>query len=314
MTSDIPELDILVDEFVTESGECLGMAVDDVLSLERKPDPEAIDRIFRVAHTIKGTAGMLNFNTLSEFVHSFEDICSDIRSGDRKVDKQVADGLLKCLDFIQLRLDVISDTRQDEGDCSWGEEILRSLQGGTVHEALGVVEPVPVDPASIVYGLDEFFRLYGNGQVGKALIVEDDFAVRSMLYSFLSRFMDCYVARDGGEAIQAVTESYVHPNSEPFSLIVMGVVLPIIDGLRATRAVRALERAKGAGFNHPGARICMIASVDEYETMRDGIQECGADSHMIKPLDFGKLMRVLVQHQLIPDASGQELFPEERCA
>ena len=127
MTNDFSDLDDLIDEFVTESVEWLDTAVDDILSLEKKPDQEAIDRIFRVVHTIKGTANMFNLKGLAGFVHSFEDICSDIRSGEREVDKHVADGLLKCMDFIRSNLEFIGDTHQETGDWSKGRGLPERL-------------------------------------------------------------------------------------------------------------------------------------------------------------------------------------------
>ena len=226
MTHCDPNLDGIVDDFVTESGENLDMAEDDVLSLEQGPDQEAIDRIFRVVHTIKGTAGMLNFTALSKFVHCLEDTCSDIRAGERKMDRQVTDGMLKCLDFIRSKLNVIAETRTDDGDYSHGEECLKGLcpdAGGrpspAVTRSVTTPEPSPAtghgdngrDTALASCPVDELLLLAGGKRTCRTLIVEDDFLSRKLLYSFLARFSICHVAKDGCEAIQAVTESYMGP-------------------------------------------------------------------------------------------------------
>jgi len=321
MTSGDPDLDIIIDEFVAESCEGLDMAVDDVLSLEQGLDQEAIDRIFRVVHTIKGTASMLNFNALSEFVHCLEDTCSDIRSGNREVNKQVADGLLKCLDFIQAKLDYISDTYHEEGDCSLGEVHLRALREAPRPKAEARPKGIFLDlseddrdtpPAAS--GMDTVSSPAGSNKGSKALIVEDDFVTRNMLHAFLSRFMSCYVAKDGSEAIQAVTQSYAGPNPEPFSLILMDVMMPVIDGLQATRAIRELERAKGAGRTHAEAKIFMATAMDDRQTMRKAIHECGADTYMVKPLDFEEMMRLIARHQLLSPAPTQATIQEKQCA
>ena len=267
LNGEAPDCGSLIDEFVTEAEESLDMAVDDVLSLEQGPDAEAIGRIFRVVHTIKGTAGMLGFDALSGFVHGLEDACADIRSGVRDVDRRTADNLLGCLDAIRARLGRIAATRRDHGDYAWGEKCLGALR---LVSAPSAAEARDASPR--------------GGVQGKTLIVEDDFSSRKALHSLLSPYTVCYVAKDGSEAIQAVTESYMGAVPEPFSLIVMNATAPIIDGFRATEAIRALERAKGAGYTHPPATICITSTLDDEETRRAAIRG-GADAFLAKPLE-----------------------------
>ena len=285
--TDGPDCANIIDDFVVEAEEGLDMAVDDVLSLEQGPDLEAIGRIFRVVHTIKGTAGMLGYDALSRFVHGLEDACSDIRSGVRSVDRQAADNLLGCLDVIRAKLDCIGKNRCEDGDFARGEACLSALRPG----------PRPSAPVRKEARLRAW-----SGEVGKILIVEDDFVSRKVVHSFLSRLSDCYVAKDGSEAIQAVTESYLGTAPEPFSLIVMDVVMPIIDGIRATRAIRALERSKGAGYTHPAARICIASARSDEETRRAAIHG-GADAFLPKPLDFEELLGVL-EWPMQPQSGG----------
>ena len=289
-----PDFGNIIDDFVIEAGEGLDMAVDDVLSLEQGPDLEAIGRIFRVVHTIKGTAGMLGFDALARFVHGLEDACSDIRSGARSVDRQAADNLLGCLDLTRAKLDFIGKNRREDGDFTRGEACLSALRPG--HEPSAPVR-------------EEACLRAWSGTVDKVLIVEDDFVSRKMAHSFLSRFSDCYVAKDGSEAIQAVTESYLGAAPEPFSLIVMDVMMPIIDGIRATRAIRALERSKGAGHTHPAARICISSARCDEETRRAAIRS-GADAFLPKPLDFKELRRLL-ERDAQPPADRAAAHPRQ---
>ena len=324
MTGFDPDFDGIMDDFVTESGEGLEIAIDDVLSLEQGPDQEAIDRIFRVVHTIKGTAGMLNLTGLSRFVHCLEDTCSDIRSGDRKVDKRVTDGMLKCLDYIRTKLDVIGDTHREDDDFSWGEECLKTLcmdfadqQPSPPTEAAKPEPPAVTESGTCGHaalpssgGTKE--RPQPAGKPLKTLIVEDDFMPRKLLYSFLSRFSACHVAKDGCEAIQAVTESYMGPDSAPFSLIFMDIRMPIIDGLLATRAIRAMEQAKGAEHGGHKARIFIASSEDDSATMHAAVHEYGADLFLNKPLDLTDLKELLIRHSLYPSIPPQAASPEGR--
>jgi len=301
------DCDGIIEDFVTESCESLDMAVDDVLSLEQGPDQEAIDRIFRVVHTIKGTAGMLDFTALSGFVHALEDVCADIRAGRRGVDRRTADGLLRCLDLIREKLEFIGGACREDADYSCGCDCLDALRAdapsgreGVVLDLDGEAEKPRADDAS------ELLHLSRRNMDCKALIVEDDFVSRKVLHSFLSRFSTCYVAKDGSEAIQAVTESYLGPEPEPFSLIFMDVMMPVIDGLQATTAIRALERAKGAGYSHPAAKIIVVTALEDSEVRRRAIQECGADVCLSKPLDLTELRAIIEDRVLLTQGSGRE--------
>jgi len=271
-------------------------------------------------HTIKGTAGMLGFTALSGFVHSLEDICSDIRSGNRMVDRQAADFLLNCLDFIQLKLNFIRDAGHEDEDYSQGEILLKSLQADSSepdssHDQKKLaVEPARFEMPPSPDSMDELLRLIGNDKPRKILIVEDDFASRKQLYSYLSKFTICYVAKDGCEAIQAVTESYIGSSPEPFSLVFMNARLPIIDGLRATRAIRSIEHAKGAEFNQTEAWICIILEEDDRQIVYKAIHEYGADAVLPTPLDHDELKRMPAPQLSIPSAPTQEKNLKRRCA
>ncbi len=122
-TKDVGCDPVIVEEFVLESSESLDQAIDDVLLLEQGPNQEAIDRLFRVIHTIKGTAGMLAFRALSDFAHEFENVCSEIRCGKCVPDKEMTDNILYCLDLIQSKLEFIKENHREDNDFPSGESI-----------------------------------------------------------------------------------------------------------------------------------------------------------------------------------------------
>ena len=67
--------------YVTESQELLEDMEQALLSLERAPnDPELINRIFRTAHTIKGSAGLFGFEQIISFTHIAENLLDDVRN------------------------------------------------------------------------------------------------------------------------------------------------------------------------------------------------------------------------------------------
>lgn len=87
--------------FLDELNENLNFLDDSIISLEKNPgDPETLEDIFRVAHTIKGSAGFLDLKNLVSLGHAMENVFQEFKSGGVQVDKEVIDTLLECKDAI----------------------------------------------------------------------------------------------------------------------------------------------------------------------------------------------------------------------
>ncbi len=72
-----------------------------LLLLEENPDnTEEIDRVFRVMHTIKGSAAMVDLNDIARFAHTLESECDHIRQGHTKVTPEIIKMALKAHDHL----------------------------------------------------------------------------------------------------------------------------------------------------------------------------------------------------------------------
>ncbi len=101
--------------FLDESKEHLQGLNDNIMALEQDPaNEDCINEIFRAAHSLKGMAGTMGFKRMQELTHHMEDVFSDVRAGQIKVNGDMIDTLFKCLDALQAYVDLISET-QDEG-------------------------------------------------------------------------------------------------------------------------------------------------------------------------------------------------------
>ncbi|MCR4761938.1 MAG: chemotaxis protein CheA [Lachnospiraceae bacterium] len=101
--------------FLDESKEHLQGLNDNIMTLEQDPTNEdCINEIFRAAHSLKGMAGTMGFKRMQELTHHMEDVFSDVRAGQLKVNGDMIDQLFKCLDALEGYVTLISDT-QDEG-------------------------------------------------------------------------------------------------------------------------------------------------------------------------------------------------------
>jgi len=87
--------------FITESQELLAEMESALLTLESDPsDQDAINSLFRSAHTIKGSSGVLGIETVEKFTHTVENLLSRMREGEILACKDNVDLLLLCRDHI----------------------------------------------------------------------------------------------------------------------------------------------------------------------------------------------------------------------
>lgn len=97
--------------FIAECKDLLTDMEEGLLKLEQQPDnEEAITAVFRAAHTIKGSAGVFNFNDVVEFTHIVESLLDEIRSGEIDIDDDLIALLLLSSDHI---LELINETMNE---------------------------------------------------------------------------------------------------------------------------------------------------------------------------------------------------------
>jgi signal transduction histidine kinase/CheY-like chemotaxis protein/CHASE3 domain sensor protein len=119
----------------------------------------------------------------------------------------------------------------------------------------------------------------------RILIVEDDVRNVYSLTSVLEpRGALTRIARNGQEAIDALEEAAGDPDNT-IDLVLMDVMMPVMDGLTAARAIRADARWKKLP-------IVMLTA----KAMPDDQQKCidaGANDYMSKPIDVDKLLSLV---------------------
>lgn len=118
----------------------------------------------------------------------------------------------------------------------------------------------------------------------RVLLVEDNEINREIAHCFLSDAgVEVTEVTNGDEAVKKFEETA--PGT--FDLVLMDIMMPLVDGLEATRRIRALPRSDAAAI----PIVAMTANVFD-----DDIEECiraGMNKHLSKPLDCEKLLRVL---------------------
>ncbi len=159
---------------------------------------------------------------------------------------------------------------QGEGSTFWFE-ILLPVAAEAAAEATGGGAPAR---------LDQTLRL---------LVVDDNAVNRELITTLLAPFaLEIETAEDGVEAVEAVSRS-------GFDMILMDVQMPHMDGLTATRRIRADAAAKG-GRRIP--IIAMTANVLPEQVAR--CLEAGMDDHLGKPINPHGLLETLDRWSAAP--------------
>lgn len=96
----------LLKDYFSEAELMVDNLESNILAIENDPtNHDAIDEIFRAAHTLKGNSATVEFTEISTFAHTMEDLLDEVRSDRVKVNEDVVDTLLNALDIIKAMLE-----------------------------------------------------------------------------------------------------------------------------------------------------------------------------------------------------------------
>ena len=151
----------IMEDFLIEAFELIEQIDHDLVELEANPeDLELLNRIFRVAHTVKGSSSFLNFDVLTELTHHMEDVLNKARKGELKITPDIMDVVLESVDMMKGLLESIRDNGSDAAagidiknicvrltQISEGEAPSAAAEAPAAPSPEQVKEPEPVAPA-----------------------------------------------------------------------------------------------------------------------------------------------------------------------
>ena len=138
----------IMEDFLIEAFELIEQIDHDLVELEANPeDLELLNRIFRVAHTVKGSSSFLNFDVLTELTHHMEDVLNKARKGELKITPDIMDVVLESVDMMKGLLESIRDNGSDAAAGIDIKNICASLTQISEGEAPSVAPEAPVTPA-----------------------------------------------------------------------------------------------------------------------------------------------------------------------
>ncbi|WNV59555.1 response regulator [Oscillospiraceae bacterium NTUH-002-81] len=104
-----------------------------------------------------------------------------------------------------------------------------------------------------------------------------------MQYFLGKRGAQLLTVRDGKEAVEAFRRS----EEGSIDLILMDIMMPVMDGLEATRLIRDMERADAAAV--PILAMTANAFAEDVKNTK----EAGMNEHLSKPLNMPKVMQCM---------------------
>lgn len=120
----------------------------------------------------------------------------------------------------------------------------------------------------------------------RILLVEDDRSLSRAVSTILQKnnySVDC--VENGQIALDYLEEDI-------YDAVIMDIMMPVMDGLTATKAIRALNR--------PDAGIIPIIAMTANDFAED-VQRCldaGMNAHLAKPLDIEKVKKTICEHTI----------------
>ncbi|MBZ8141101.1 hybrid sensor histidine kinase/response regulator [Rubrivivax gelatinosus] len=159
--------------------------------------------------------------------------------------------------------------------------LMKPLTPSTLHDTLAsLLQPALDEPPAAGRGGDAFERLRERAPGRRVLLAEDNLVNQEVALALLeSTGLEVSVAADGRRAVELAC-------SQPFDLVLMDVQMPVLDGLDATRAIRA----------RLGRTLPIVAmTANAFGEDHDACLEAGMDGHIAKPVDPPLLYTTLLR-------------------
>ena len=129
----------------------------------------------------------------------------------------------------------------------------------------------------------------------RCLVVDDDVLGREMLTLNLEGFGICDQAVNGREALDKFAACL---DSDPYDLIILDIVMPVMDGHEAALAIRRMEQERGVTPDK-GVSIIVLSSLNTPQDIIQSYVSAQSAAHLIKPVKPEKLIKTLLQLELI---------------
>lgn len=154
MTSDF-DVSQYMGLFLDEAEEQLQILDESIIVLEHdKENMDLLNKIFRAAHTLKGSSASMGFDNIARLTHAMESVLDRLRHRDLAVTTEIANLLLESLDNLRLLINNVAGGGEGDLDVS---QLIGKLKQVAQGKAIEVSEPTspktePVQPEKTQQG------------------------------------------------------------------------------------------------------------------------------------------------------------------
>ncbi len=244
--------------FQAEAGEYMQVLNQCLLTLEKDPDDrDELLEAFRVVHSLKGMAGTMGYNHVTEIAHGLENFMEELKSGGRQPCSDILDILFDAVDLLQLSLENPEHSTPEDA-ARWNDLSgkMKCYLDGETETTAGANEPENLPDPGI--NLGEMDREILRQAVDKGLNVQTlRITLRSdTLMKSVRVYMIFKVLEEYGDVI-ASSPSRAELEEEKFEqsfTVVIALVGEKTDQLQAALLqISDLEEVSIAAWNHEQA-------------------------------------------------------------
>lgn len=129
----------------------------------------------------------------------------------------------------------------------------------------------------------------------RILLAEDDFVTRKFMTSFLSKYGECDVTVDGMEAVDAFMMAL--EDDEPYDLVCLDIMMPVMDGYQALMGIRNLERERNVPKERT-AKVIMTTALNDEKNVKMAF-DLGCTIYSGKPINQERFEQALKKLGLV---------------
>lgn len=118
----------IIQEFVTESRDMIEQLEPAIIELGHDSDPETMNAIFRLFHSMKGSAGFLEFDHLTRVAHAAESLLDLIRNNEIELQPEHVTLFCAACDFSKDALDAVEANYSDDPMSGAADKISAQLE------------------------------------------------------------------------------------------------------------------------------------------------------------------------------------------
>jgi two-component system chemotaxis sensor kinase CheA len=194
----------IIQEFVTESRDMIDQLEPQIIELGQQSDPETMNAIFRLFHSMKGSAGFLEFDHMTRVAHAAENLLDLIRNGEIDLVPNHVDLLCAACDFAKEALDMVENNYSDDEMVGAADVMAEKL-----HQAIEVAKGggISEDEASVI---DQTAEISAAAELPK-LEINDE-----MRQSFVTEGIDLLQTAEQGMLAWGEKEDDAEPLADMF--------------------------------------------------------------------------------------------------